>query len=160
MSPTTTTTTSASDDHHVIDSQEGSRDPNTCRCRDRVTEIPPHITSTSFHKALALLLAQHCRQRTGLSMSTRRYIYERALVTHMIYPLQNVSLIAMRTSASISFQTQQLMTTEIQEPDKGYISNNGYLWYTALKIEPGLVSCMFGGGGGCEREGICVALKR
>jgi hypothetical protein len=44
--------------------------------------------------------------------------------------------------------------------DKLYISNNGYLWYTTLKIEPGLVSCMFGGGGGCVREGICVALQR
>jgi hypothetical protein len=47
-----------------------------CRCRDRDTQIPPHITSTSFHKALVLLLAQQCRQRAGLNGYSVIYVYQ------------------------------------------------------------------------------------
>ncbi len=119
-----------------------------------------HRDSSSHH--IHILPQGHCPPPLCTALSSKRWsLYEysllclSALVTHMIY-LHNVSIIAMTISSVKKISKDN--TNTWQQKHKGYISNNGYLWYAALKIEPGQVSCTVRVVD--VREGICVALQR
>ncbi len=124
--------------------------------RQRHTQIPPHITSTSFHKVTVLLLAQQCRQRAGLNGCSPLCLS--ALATHTWSICNNESMIAMTTSSDKNISNYKTTQSKLRKKKTRTASQT-----LAHSIDDwaGLGSCTLGVMvDECEREGICVALQR